>query len=185
MSGKPQLGKVISVIKDPMLSDQFTLEFPSVPTGDADSEPLMIHCQQATKPGLTLNEVQVQLFGHTLVYAGNLTYSHDMSTTFVENVRGGIMRIIENWAEKCRNHLTQHGGFYNDYARDGKLTIFDNAGAAALIYKIVGMWPNTVPETQFDGTNANLITHSVGFKYQYYECIGGQYAGSLANNSPS
>lgn len=182
---KPQIGKVISVIKDPMVSDQFVLEFPGVPTGDADSEPLMIHCQQATKPGMTLNEVQVQVFGHTLVYAGNVTFSHDMSVTFVENVRGGIMRCLERWSEIARNHLTQHGEFKAGYARDAKLTIFDNKGDAVLIYKVVNVWPSSIPDTSFDGTAANLITHSVSFKFDYYECIGGYGAGSLAANSPA
>jgi hypothetical protein len=182
--GKPQIGKVASVIKDPMVSDQFVLEFPSVPTGDSDVEPLMIHCQQATKPGMTINEVQVQLFGHTLVYAGNLTFSHDMSITMVENVRGGIMRCLERWAYLCRNHHTQHGEFKTGYARDAKLTVFDNKGDAALIYKIFNVWPSQVPDTQFDGTNATLITHSVSFKYDWYECIGGQFAGDLSANNP-
>lgn len=180
---KPQLGKILSVIKDPMVSDQFTLEFPKPPTGGADVEPLMIHCQQAVKPGMTVNEVQVQLFGHTLVYAGNLTYSHDMQVTFVENVRGGIMRALERWAEKCRNHLTQHGEFFAGYTDDATLTIFDNVGNASLIYKIYGIWPSSIPDTQFDGTNANLITHGVSFKYQYYECIGGANAGQLTNTA--
>ena len=182
---KPQIGKIMSVIKDPMVSDQFVLEFPSVPTGNADSEPLMIHCQQVAKPGVTVNEVQVQVFGHTLVYAGNLTYSHDMSVTFVENVRGSIMRSLEHWSEKIRNHLSQHGEFFAGYSTDAKLTIFDNKGAASLIYKIYGIWPATLPEVQMDGTNANLITHSVSFKYQYYECVGGANAGDLSENNVS
>lgn len=181
--GKPQIGKIISTVKDPMVSDQFIIEFPGVPTGDSDSEPLMIHCQQVVKPGMTLNEVTVQLFGHTLLFAGNLSYSHDMSCTFVENVRGGIMRILERWQEVARNHRTQHGEFKAGYSRDARLTIFDNKGEAVLIYKIIGVWPSALPDVSFDGSNANLITHSVSFKYDYYECVGGYGAGSLAANS--
>lgn len=180
---KPTIGKIASVIKDPMVSDQFIMEFPDAPTSASDSEPLMIHCQQATKPGMTLNQVEVQLFGHTLEYAGNLTFSHDMQTQFVENVRGGIVQTVEAWMLLARNHRTQHGGFKNEYSRDGKLTIFDNKGAAVLIYRIVGIWPNTMPDTQMDGTAANLILHGVGWKYDYYEVIGGYGARNVGANS--
>lgn len=170
---KPQLTQIISVIRDPMLSDNFIMEFPNVPTGGSDETNLLVSCQQTVKPGMTINEVQVQLFGHTLVYAGNLTYSHDMQVTFVENARGSIMRTFEKWGELARNHMTQHGVPSADYWRDGKLSILDTRGDPVLIYKIVGMWPNTVPDVQFDGTNANGINHSIGFKYQYYELVGG------------
>lgn len=169
----PQIGKIASVIKDPMVSDHFQLEFPEVPTGQQDEEPLLISCQQAMKPGMTLNQVEVQLFGHTLEFAGNLTYGHDLSVTFVENVRGSILRTLEKWVEIARGHTTQHGEFKAGYSRDAVLSIFDNKGDTVLKYKIFGVWPSQLPDTQFDGTNSTLITHAVTFKYDYFEIAGG------------
>lgn len=181
---KPQIGKIVSVIKDPMVSDHFVMEFPNVPTGSQDEEPLMIQCQNATKPGMTLNEVQVALFGHVLVYAGNLTFSHDMSVTFVENVRGGIMRTLEKWQQLIRGVNTQHGRFKasgdgGGYARDAFLTIFDNKGEAALKYQIKNIWPGTLPDTSFDGSSSSLISHGVSFKYDWYKVVGG-YAANMS-----
>lgn len=172
----PQLGRVMSVIKDPMVSDHFTLEIPMVPTGGGDAEPLMIHCQSTVKPGVTIDEVMVALFGHTFVYAGRKVFSHDLNVTFVENVRGTIMRTIEKWDEMIRGTTTQHGRFKNGtsgYAADGKLKIFDNPGDLVLEYTLFNMWPASLPEVALDGTASNLITHSVGFKYDYYERTGG------------
>lgn len=177
---KPQIGRIMSVIKDPMVSDHFILEFPRLPAGVlGDSETLMIQCQQATKPGVTINEVSVALFGHTIVYAGNKTINHDLNITFVENVRGTIIRTFESWAEMIRGMETQHGAFKqggDGYATDAKLSILDNKGDAALIYTLYNVWPATVPETQFDGSSANLITHSVGLKFDYYKKTGGYTA---------
>lgn len=175
----PQLGKIMSSIKDPMVSDHFTLEFPLVPNDSGASEPLLLQCQSATKPGVTVNEVAVALFGHSFVYAGNKTFNHDLNVTYVEDARGRIVRIMEKWTEMIRGTETQHGAFKGDstkangYATTAKLTIFDNKGDAALIYTIYGVWPSSVPETSFDGSSANLITHSIGFKMDHYECTGG------------
>ena len=178
---KPQLGRILSVIKDPMVSDHFTLELPMVAQVNGDPETLLIQCQSATKPGETIDEVAVALFGHTVVYAGRKVFNHDLNVTYVENVRGTIMRTFEKWAELIRGTYTQHGRFKggennavsSGYAVNGKFSIFDNVGDLVLEYTLYNMWPATLPETQYDGSASNLITHSIGFKYDWYERTGG------------
>ena len=178
---KPQLGRVLSVIKDPMVSDHFTLEIPLISQLGGDAETILIQCQSASKPGVTIDEVAVALFGHTVVYAGRKVFAHDLNVTYVENVRGTIMRTMEKWDELIRGTLTQHGRFKGGennggttgYATNGKFSIFDNVGDLALEYTLYNMWPATVPEVQFDGSASNLITHSIGFKYDWYERTGG------------
>lgn len=164
---KPSIGDVAASIMDPMLSDNFVLEIPNVPTG-ANTVPLRMQCQQATKPGMTINAVEVQLFGHTLEHAGNLTYNHDMTVQYLENRKAQIQGLLEAWAEYVRSHDSQHGAYKSEYARDGYLTIFDQKGTKVKEYRIVNMWPSVVPEVQFDGTASNIITLSVTFKFDYY-----------------
>jgi hypothetical protein len=170
---KPQLGKVLSVIRDPMVSDHFTLEIPEMPTNQTDVEAVLVQCQSAAKPGITVDEVAVALFGHTIVYAGRKVFTHDLNVTYVENVRGTIHKGLEQWAQLIRGSQTQHGEFHEKYAVDGKLTIYDNKGDEVLVYLLHGLWPANIPEIPLDGTASNLITHQVGFKYNWYECIGG------------
>ena len=170
---KPSLGEVNDQVKDPMLSDNFVLSISNVPQQGGAEKPLRVQCQQAVKPGMTVENVEVMLFGHTLEYAGRLTYSHDMSVTYVENVKGEIIRIFEKWAEVIRSHTSQHGEFKVGYARDAVLQIMDNKGDIVLEYKIKNIWPSSVPDIQMDGTSANLITHQISFKYDWVEKTGG------------
>jgi len=164
---KPSLGDIAAAVPDPMLSDNFVLDIPNVPTG-ASSVPLRMQCQQATKPGITLNAVEVQLFGHTLEHVGNLTYSHDMTVQYLENRKAQVQTILEDWAEYCRSHDTQTGAYKSEYARDAYLTIFDQKGLKVVEYVIAGFWPSQVPEVNFDGTNSQIITLSATFKYDFY-----------------
>ena len=178
---KPQLGRILSVIRDPMVSDHFTLELPLISQVNGDAETLLIQCQSATKPGVTIDEVAVALFGHTVVYAGRKVFNHDLNVTYVENARGTITRTFEKWAELIRGTLTQHGRFKggennatsNGYAVNGIFKIYDNVGDLVLEYTLYNMWPGTIPETSMDGTASNLITHAIGFKYDWYERTGG------------
>jgi hypothetical protein len=164
---KPSLGMVNTAIPDPLLSDNFQLNFPNIPTNDS-AIPLLMQCQQASKPGITLNNVEAQLFGHTVEHASNKVYSHDLSVTYVENRSMVIHKILEKWANAIRGTQSQHGMYKLQYARDAYLTVFDQAGRVVNDYVIVNCWPNMVPDTPFDGSASNIITLGVTFKYDYY-----------------
>lgn len=165
---KPTIGDIAASVPDPMLSDNFVLDIPSLPIG-VSARPLLMQCRTATKPGMTINAVEVQLFGHTLEHAGNLTYNHDMSVEYLENRKAEILTILEGWAEFVRSHDTQHGAYKSEYARDGYLRIFDQKGIKVKEYRIVNMWPSQVPDVSFDGQSSNIIALSVTWKFDYVE----------------
>jgi len=167
MAGKPTLGMISTAIPDPLLSDNYQLNFPQVPTG-IDSKPLLMQCRTASKPGVTVNAVEVQLFGHTVEHASNKTFGHDMQAEYVENRSMQIHNILETWSNMIRGTQTQHGAFKTEYARDAYLTVFDQKGNVVYEYVIVNCWPSSVPDTSFDGSGSNLISVAVGFKYDYY-----------------
>lgn len=174
---KPKLGEVSASIQDPMFSDNFLLEIGTIPTAanyktSGDQKPLVLQCRTATKPGVTIESVEVALFGHTLQYVGRKTFSHDMTVEYVENREGQIQTLLESWCEFCRSTQTQLGNYKNDYARTATLTIYDVKGEVKLKYRIYGFWPSAVPEISFDGQSANLITLSTTFKYDHYEQDG-------------
>lgn len=171
---KPNLQQVLSVA-DPMLSDNFQLEISNIPGGGSDRA-LLLQCKSAVKPGMTLSEVEVAVFGHVLKHAGRLEYSHEMSVEYYETWSGEITRILERWLEWGRSHTTQHGHFKNPsdgsgYARDCYLTIFNQVGDVSLRYKLINMWPSSVPDISFDGSSVSNISLSATFKYDAYEIV--------------
>ena len=162
---KPTFGDVSASILDPMLSDNYMLNIADMPMPGGFPSALRLQCQSAAKPGVTVNSVEVQVFGHTLEFAGNLSYGHDMSVEYVENRSGQITNTLEAWAEFMRSREGQHGAFKKDYARDGIFSIYDNKGATVKSYRIENMWPSQVPDLSFNGSSSTLITLSVTFKY--------------------
>jgi hypothetical protein len=164
MATKPSFGDVANSILDPMLSDNFLLDIPNVPGGQ-NGQPLRMQCKSAAKPGVTVNAVEVQVFGHTLEFASNLTYGHDMSVEYVENRSGQITTILENWAKLIRDNETQSGEFKKVYAVNGIFTIFDQKGNSVKEYKIENMWPSQIPDLSFDGSSSSIISLSATFKY--------------------
>lgn len=164
---KPSLNDVLNV-QDPMLSDNFDLTFSSVP-GGGDNRQLTIQCKTAIKPGTTLTEVEVELFGHKVMHAAKREWSKEMSIEFIEDHRGSITRQLEDWAEHIRKKNTQHGNFKKDYAVDAVFKIYDQTGAVAMEYKITNCWPSQVPDLQFDGSGGTALTLSASFKFDHVE----------------
>lgn len=185
--GKPNI-EAVSQVLDPLLSDNFRLEFPglgslgggTLGTGIstagvgnvsplAYTDVLTIQCQSATKPGSDLEVVPVDLFGHSIQYAGRLTFSHTLSITFVEDRRTAVSKILTNWQRLARKISTQHGGYKSDYAlKKALLHVYDQGGGAPMAtFEIINVWPSSVPELTFDG-QASLVTVSATLAYDYY-----------------
>lgn len=172
---KPTLGQIESAVLDPMLSDNYQFLIPNLPAGVSDvSNQLLMLCRTATKPGITTNAVEVQLYGHTLEYAGNLTFAHDLTIEYVENRQAQISKILDDWSSLIRRFTTQHGAFKSEYAVTAYLDIFDQKGNVVRKYHIFGVWPSQVPDISFDGQASNIVSLSVTFKYDYW---------NLADNS--
>ena|ERR1019366_8511753 len=178
MATKPNIGDVATAIPDPMLSDNFLLEIPSIPSvagsGLVNTKNLSFQCRTVAKPGLTIENAEVQVFGHTLEYVGRKTFSHDMTVEYVENRFGVIQKQMEDWATYCRDTISQLGNYkgslggVDGYARTVILRMFDVKGVEVATYQIWNCWPSSVPEVSFDGSQAAVISLQIGFKYDFY-----------------
>lgn len=166
---RPTLDEVLDV-PDPMLNDNFELEITKVP-GGGDGRQLRIQCKSGVKPGMTLGEIEVELFGHKVKHAGRKTFSGTMQISFVEAHDGRIVKQLEGWSETARATDTQTGSFKADYSTTATLTIYDQTGNAALVYEIYGVWPTEVADYQFDGSGGSNLTNDATFSYDYYKRI--------------
>jgi len=168
---KPTLENVLDV-QDPMLSDNFEMTFSSVPGGqDGANRKLTVQCKTAIKPGTTLTEVEVELFGHKVMHAAKREYSHDMSIEFVEDSNGSITAALEGWMEYARETATQHGKFKKEYAVNAVFLVFDQTGKTTMEYKIVNCWPSSVEDLSFDGSGGTALPASATFKFDHVERI--------------
>lgn len=169
---KVNLDEAIS-IADPLLSDNFELVFPNLPAPVAAAnaiESLRIQCRTAIKPGFTLEEVLVEVFGHTIRHAGRKTVSGSMSVEYVENSQMNVYTPLEQWSDACRSFQTQAGLLKAEYAVPATFRIFSQDGTTVVAeYEITGVWPKTVPDLNFDGQSAQAIPVAVEFSFDDVE----------------
>lgn len=166
---KPTLDDVLNV-GDPMLNDNFELTFTRVP-GGGDGRQLRVQCKSGVKPGMSVQQAEMELFGHKTLHAARKTFSNSMSISFHESYDGIINTTLENWSELCRSTDTQSGSFKRDYATTARMTIVDQVGDTALEYDIFNVWPTEVPDAQFDGSGGTAMTVDATFAYDHYKRV--------------
>lgn len=156
---------------DPMLNDNFELLFTDIPGDNNDGAELRIKCLSASLPGASLNPVEVELFGHKLLFAGRKTFSHSMNIAYHEVYDGRTYKQLKSWAAVGRATQTQTGGFHDDYMRSAIFTVFDQTGAEAAQWEIHRMFPTEISEYQFEGSGGQAIRQDATFAYGYVENI--------------
>ena len=164
---KPSLDEVLAV-GDPMLNDNFDLQFTNIP-GGADGRKLRVQCKSGIKPGMSITQAEMELFGHKTIHAARKTFSNTMSISFHESYDGLINTALEDWSEICRSTDSQSGSFKADYATTARMTIYDQTGAESLNYDIFNCWPLEVPDMTFDGAGGTAMTVDASFAYDYYK----------------
>lgn len=167
--GKPTLDDVLNV-GDPMLNDNFDITFTRVP-GGGDGRSLRIQCKSGIKPGMSVQQAEIELFGHKTVHAARKTFSNSMSMSWHEDRRGTIVQQMENWSEFCRSTRTQTGNYKSAYASTARLTIYDQVGSPVLNYNIVNCWPTEVNDLSFDGSGGTAQMTECTLAYDYYERV--------------
>src|SRR5690606_22366668 len=98
---KPTLEEVYD-IPDPMLSDNFDIVFTNIPNG-GDSRLLRIQCLSTALPGATISTVEIELFGHKIIYGARKTFSHTINVTLNETYDARVRASLENWLRAIRS----------------------------------------------------------------------------------
>jgi hypothetical protein len=157
-------------LPDPMLNDNFDIVFNDIP-GGGDGRQMRIQCLGASLPGATLQTVEVELFGHKLIYAARKTFSHTMTVALHEIYDARTYQSLKDWAAVGRATQTQTGGFSDSYMRTAILTIYDQTGAEAAAWNIHRMFPTEISEYQFEGAGGQALRQDAQFAYGYVERI--------------
>lgn len=161
----------VQSLLDPLTSSLYELRFPTM-AGVANSadgvRQLRIACQECSLPAKTTEAVDVEVHAHMLHYTGKVTYSGDLSITFVENRKMSIYNYLYDWQAYSKNHTNQLGEFKEQYAKPAELRVFDQKQAVVGAYKLFGFWISEIPEVTFNSDEA-VVTLGCTFKYDYFE----------------
>lgn len=140
--------------------------------GNEATRDIALRCQQASIPGVQVEQMLVGLHGHERNFAGRTVYSKTMAVTFVETTGGATSRYLRAWKEAARGSNSGNGAYSNVYGTDAVLEVLDTSGAVALSYRIYTCWPTDIPEVQLDGSGSNPFLQPCTFSFDRFHLDG-------------
>ena len=135
-----------------------------------DGRDFSFKCKASSLPGTTIAPVEVPYMGRKIKIPGDREYE-PWTTTVLMNEDYDLHKKLYEWANKI-NHTTDNtsSGDLNSIKSDATITTLKRDGSDGVTYKVVGMWPSSVPavELTWDG-GSEPVELEITFEIDYFE----------------
>jgi hypothetical protein len=140
------------------------------PIGGGDGETLLLRCQTASRPGRGHGGIFIpykQSAG--IKVPGKLTYPHTLDTTMIEGEDKAIHDIIHAWQQLIVNDKTNIGIGDVSIKTDVYLKLLSTKGEETLKIRVVGVYPENVPDVPLIFTGEGTVMYPVTWSYDRWE----------------
>lgn len=146
--------------------NRFEVEVPSLP----DKSRFLFKATDI--PGGNIGEVLFNYQGTQAKFAGDKTFN-DWTVTLVLDEDYAGFNEIEAWHNLIRENGTGLGANnHNQYKKDCFVTHYSVNGEVISRYKLIGAWPQTIPEVPLDWASTDQAMEiQITFKYDWRERI--------------
>ena len=147
-----------------------TLPFPGYASVGGETSDLAFLCSATALPGQTVGQVAIPFRGRVLNIAGDRTFE-PWTITVLNDTDFKLYRAFERWMNGI-NNMTDNEGIANpaDYQVDGFVDQLDRNGTTLKSYTYRGLYPEVLANIPLSyGTNDQIETFDVTFRYQYFE----------------
>lgn len=167
---KPTLDETLS-LPDVLQQDNFEFLVTRAPINQPDIRNMRLTAMNLTVPGRTLEKAPVPLHGYEISFAGRNTNPHQFQCTFVETRAFTNWRALKYWMEYARSSETQHGTSKQFYAGTAEITILSEAGIPVAVMELRNLFPEAVPDTNFDSSATGIIQLPVTFHFDEFRWL--------------
>ena len=147
-----------------------TLPFPGYASVGGETSDLAFLCSATALPGQTVGQVAIPFRGRVLNIDGDRTFE-PWTITVLNDTDFKLYRAFERWMNGI-NNMTDNEGIANpaDYQVDGFVDQLDRNGTTLKSYTYRGLYPEVLANIPLSyGTNDQIETFDVTFRYQYFE----------------
>lgn len=114
------------------LNDLFTLSLASFPV-----------------PKLNSGIIEVNYLNEKRKFAGMITYD-DLTVVFNDYVDEDVSKLLHRWRYSVQDPVTGQMGRKNEYAKEGRVTMYGPGGDGDREYLLQGVWPSALDGGEID-----------------------------------
>jgi hypothetical protein len=165
MAGPVTINDVQGLV-DPLKGYQFQMTV-AAPKGGITSQMLSLRCTATELPGISLDQVPVDLAGFTLVYSGRIKFSHTWRCTLVEGTDSVIRVSIASWMKLAYNWITGVGSNKVDIQSTAKIQMYDNPNNPVVANYLYGLFPIANPALALQMADSRALAPDITWSFDY------------------
>jgi hypothetical protein len=140
------------------------------PIGGGDSNMLQVRCRSSSMLGRSFGRIELPYKGSGgIVYPGKVVYSHSWECTFVEGEDGKVRDAVLAWMQAICNDYTLIGTGDSLIKSTAYLKLGSTAGGETKKIKMIGVWPQALPDESVSHSVTDELTYSVTWAYDRWE----------------
>lgn len=155
-------------LPDPLQQYNWDIFVPVMP-GTPNSRAFTFKAMTTSIPGAMIEKVEVPLHGVQVNYAGRANYSHSLQVTLLETRDNTSRDMLRRWQRLARDWLTNTGSYKDVYSTTVELVLYDDIPTEVKRIKLIGCFPETVDDSQVDGSASAAVQISCTLSYDYIE----------------
>lgn len=140
------------------------------PVGGGDGDVLSIRCRSTSVPGKSFGNIDIP-FKQTagIRVHGKETYSHEITLEFIEGEDRKVFDAIHAWHQQTIHNRTGKGLSDDELKRDMVLNLVKTSGEDWMNLKLMGCYPQAVPDVPLNYETEGEFRYSVTFAYDRWE----------------
>jgi hypothetical protein len=132
---------------------------------------LLLFCDQATLPGLTVNTTPVRTFGEVRETPTEFMFE-PVTLSFYVDQNMLIRGWFNNWIKYIQNGDTRTFKYYDDFiCKQMQINVQDSVDQTRHQVHLYEVWPKSVGAIQLDYASKDIMKMSVTLQYKYWKYV--------------
>ena len=138
--------------------------------GGGDEDALEVRAQSTSIPGRSFGGILIPYKGGPgFKVPGKLTMPHTWPCVFIEGLDRKVFDAITGWKQAITDARTGKGGPDSIIKKSAYLRLTNGTGVVTNKIKLVGCYPEDVPDVPITYDDEAVLMYSVTFSYDYWE----------------
>lgn len=171
-----------------MRTNRFSVFFniPASVQQNFDLRKVMLYCEAAALPGVTLETAQAKVFGEFREMPYGRLFDNVNLTFYVDNAMT-VKSVFDEWINSIQNPETRAMNYYKNYITDVEITVYDLAEKQRYTVTLYEAYPKSLSPITMDYKDKDVMRMNVSMNYKYWKAspVSAIPSASGATNSPA
>lgn len=159
-----------------MPSNRFKVEFSlpgsvlNAPSGTAfkpDLRKVMLYCDTAQLPGMSISTTQARTYGEFREMPYERLFDNINLTFYIDRTMD-TKALFDTWINSIQNPASRQLAYYNDYITDMTIYVLDKSDKSQYSVKLYECYPKSIGSIQLDYAAKDVMKLQVSINYRYW-----------------